>query len=106
MSDPVFEQPPNMSRRNTSRRDVPRVDHAAVAAELRARPGQWAKVQHYITRKNALTVAWKIRHGAYPDSNSRYAPPGAYDATVADIDGEHWLYIRYTGTPAEGGEAR
>lgn len=70
------------------------VRHAAVAAELRARPGIWAPVAGYPTRSGADTAAHRIRTGyAAP----MYQPAGAFEARVELTDLGARLVARYVG---------
>ncbi|WP_055590408.1 hypothetical protein [Peterkaempfera griseoplana] len=75
-------------------------NHAPVAAECRANPGEWHRTRAYPSSHTAKTTADHVRAGRLPS----YTPAGAYDGTVRTEDGEPVLYVRYVG--ASGGEGR
>ncbi|SOE25648.1 hypothetical protein [Streptomyces sp. OK228] len=82
-----FEDPPPAARLGS------RVDHAAVAAELKARPGEWAIVGTHATGGAANTAAGRIKSG-HPHA---YRPAGAFDAVGRTVNGEHRTYAMYRG---------
>lgn len=85
-----FEDPPGEYR---SRQGT---DHAAVAAELKAHPGQWAVVSTHPTIQAASTAAGRVKCG-FPHA---YKPAGAFEAVSRTVDGKHRMYARYTGKEA------
>jgi hypothetical protein len=87
-----FEDPP------PSRQYGPRTDHAAAAAELKARPGEWAVIARHMTPAAARTAAGRIRCG-FP---AAYKPAGSFDAAARTVDGEYRTYAMYRG---ESGDA-
>jgi hypothetical protein len=55
------------------------VSHPDIAIKAMAKPGSWVKVREYSNEKSALTMASRIRTGAYP----AYAAAGVeFDAHV------------------------
>ena len=85
-----FEDPP------PSRQFAPRTDHVAVAAELKAHPGQWAIISRHRTAAAAATAAGRIKCG-FP---AAYKPAGAFDAVARTVNGEHRMYAMYRGETA------
>lgn len=81
------EPPPSGGPKNRSAR------HEAIAAELRANPGQWALV---VVESHAGT-AQKIRHSHVV----AYRPLGAFEATCRrrKPDGMVEVYARFVGDP-------
>lgn len=87
-----FEDPPGKYDARS------KVDHRAVAAELKARPGEWAIVRTGFPSKfAAATAASRIKAG-HPVA---YRPPGSFDALSRTVDSELRLYARYTGKDAD-----
>jgi hypothetical protein len=72
-------------------------DHASMARELRTRPGEWAMVRTYKSAGTVTSMAYLIRRGEQPS----YQPPGAFEAALRTVQGEHRLYARYVGEPGE-----
>jgi hypothetical protein len=70
------------------------VRHAAVAAELRARPGVWAPVGQYPNRMTADRTAHRIRSGYEAEM---YQPAGAFQARVELTDLGARVVARYVG---------
>ena len=85
MSEIRFEVPPLASRRF--------VDHAAVAAQLRARPGEWAPIGVYGTGGSAAAMAYSIKAGRIKP----YAPKGSFEALARTVGDECRVYARYVG---------
>jgi hypothetical protein len=89
-SDIVWEDPPGTA---TGR---PGVRHAAIAAELRARPGEWAKVATAASSQMARDIK-KARYLAY-------VPAGSFEAVSRNnrtVNGRKSpvaeIYARYVG---------
>lgn len=71
----------------------PRGKHAAIAAQLRERPGDWAHILTLPATNSANSMAYAIRNG----NLGAYTPAGAYEAKSRTIDGERRVYARYVG---------
>lgn len=71
---------------------------AALAADLTAAPGQWARVGTYGTAESARTTASLIRRGRL----AVFGPAGAFEAESRSVLGEHSVWARYVaeGVPA------
>jgi hypothetical protein len=86
-----WEDPP--PPRGGPERDRPRNEMAdAVAAQLRMRPGRWAKVYDG-PRSCGTGLASHIRSGAL----SGFGPGGDFDACSRLIDDRRVVYARYLG---------
>lgn len=85
MSDIVFEDLPPRARGYTK--------HATTAAELRGKPGQWARVSQHATSDSARQNVYRIRNGLLVP----YAPAGAYEAEWRRVKGQCLVYARYVG---------
>ncbi|MEW1638598.1 hypothetical protein AB0469_31640 [Streptomyces sp. NPDC093801] len=72
-----------------------RVDHAVVADQLRAMPGEWRTVQVYPSRYTAVGMARLVRRPRL--TNSAYHPAGSYEATVEMVDNGTALVVRFVG---------
>lgn len=83
----VAELPPEDARTRTGR-------HQAIAAALRQRPGTWALIATYTTRKAASPLASDVRTGR---RRPAYSPAGAYQAEVRATGDEARVYARYVG---------
>lgn len=95
----TFEPPPP----GDGRRGAPRTRAlAALAADLRAVPGAWARVGEYKTAASAITTASLIRRGRL--AAFRDAGPGAFEAEARTVDGQARVYARFVGTTPVGGE--
>jgi hypothetical protein len=70
------------------------VRHAAVAAELRAKPGVWAPVAEYPARTSADGTAHRIRTGY---EAPMYRPAGAFEARVELTELGARVEARYVG---------
>lgn len=68
-------------------------DHHAIARELQAHPGRWAKAFVRGSEGSARQAAYCIRGGHAP--LDVYGPKGAYEATWAQVDGEWWVWVRF-----------
>jgi hypothetical protein len=76
--------------------------YAAEAAELKARPGQWAVLDSAKTRSAAYTIKRGVERATY----SVFAPPGSFEArTVSDGDTTN-VYVRFNVIDATEGEAQ
>ncbi|MBA2951458.1 hypothetical protein [Streptomyces himalayensis] len=71
--------------------------HAEIAAQLKERPGEWAKVLTFASSETARSMAYSIRYAA---RLAAYRPAGAFEAVSRKVDGETCVYARYVG---EGG---
>lgn len=65
---------------------------AAVAAALRARPGEWALLGRYSTSGAARQTAYEIRHGLHHAFTE-----GGFEAQAKTLCGEYRVYVRYAG---------
>ncbi|MBW5420237.1 hypothetical protein GKQ77_01460 [Streptomyces sp. BG9H] len=74
-----------------------RVDHARVAARLRAKPGQWQLVGDYQNPATGTNTASMIRRAGRP-SGHHYQPAGAYDARIVLTTDGTRIEARYRGT--------
>lgn len=70
-----------------------RTMHSLIAAQLRHRPGQWARIATRASAANASSTAHAIRHGRLKP----YAPEGAYESAARTVDGKHGVFARYVG---------
>jgi hypothetical protein len=93
VSDEIeFREPPEPGRAG------PRAKHAAIAAQLHERPGQWALVDHRASSALAASAANDIRNAR----NLRaYEPAGSFEAVSRTEDGAHNVYARYVGVSHE-----
>ncbi len=73
-----------------------RVDHARVAACLRALPGQWQLVGDYKNSFTATNTTSMIRRAGQP-SGRHYQPAGAYEARMVLTDDGTRIEARYRG---------
>jgi hypothetical protein len=86
MSEIVFEEPPRLEAYRWS-------SNLDAAAQLRERPGEWARIGAYSTGTSARSMAQSIKTG----QRRAWAPAGAYEAISRTVDGEHRVYARYVG---------
>lgn len=93
MVDIRFEELPGAEK--AARR--PNGEHAQIAAELKARPEQWAHIGTQSSARSAGSLAYAIRHGRM----NAYLPAGAFEATARTVGGEHRLYARFVGAQAD-----
>lgn len=92
MSAVIRWEPPPAARRASSE-PPSEFDHHGIAAELRARPGDWAVVCESGTNP-ALTA--RINRGEL----SAYRPAGCFEAVCrANGSGVLVIYARYLGDP-------
>ncbi|MGW7435673.1 hypothetical protein [Streptomyces sp. NPDC054849] len=70
--------------------------NAAIADQLRTRPGQWAHIDSKGTRASAASTAYLVNNGRL----GAYAPAGTFEAKSRTVDGEYRVYARYIGTSA------
>jgi hypothetical protein len=74
------------------------VNHTACAAQLRAAPGQWQRINEYNSSTAAKGIAREIQTGARRIvGDSPYQPPAAYEARTELTDYGHAVYARYVG---------
>jgi hypothetical protein len=79
----------------------PKVDHATVAAALRANPGQWLPVGDYrsttsgdgVIRDIRSAYARHARPGRHP-----YSPAGSFEARMERTEDGVRVHARYIGT--------
>lgn len=65
-----------------------------IAAELRAHPGEWAR----IVKQGSSQLAVAIRKGLY----TAFRPPEHWEVTVRDVKSSRAdIYLRYIGPPDE-----
>lgn len=83
----VWEDPPGHRRTPGS------VDHSVAAAQLRSRPGQWARIAEYASSAGAGSTAARIRAG---DARA-WEPAGDYEAVSRTVEGKHVVFARYMG---------
>lgn len=65
---------------------------AAIAAELRARPGEWAKVSTSTSNGTAYQIASQLRLGKYRP----FQPAGQFEAVKRGFD----VWARFVGEPS------
>lgn len=75
-----------------------RTMHSLVAAQLRYRPGQWARIAVHSTASRAAGCAASIRSGKL----RAYLPAGSYEAAARTEDGVHAVFARYVGEEKPG----
>lgn len=96
VSDEVVWQEPPRSDRGRKRGKRGEHDHAAIAAALRQRPGEWA----LIPVTGVLTgITDHIRRGRL----AAYRPAGQYEAVRRHVNGETRVYARFVGSGAPSG---
>ena len=88
----TWEGPPDSQKHGARGR------HVAIAAELKARPGEWAKV----LVDTSLGVSHQIKNAVY----KAYQPAGSFEAVARNTrktDGRTVcdVYARYIGDPPE-----
>lgn len=86
MNDVRFEELPDRQGRGPGK-------HAAIAEQLRTRPGEWAVIATYAHSGTCGSMAQGIKRGLI----RAYAPEGAFEAVSRTVDGEHRVYARYVG---------
>lgn len=87
-----FEEPPPRQTR-----PMGSTKNEQIAAKLRKRPGDWAKIGTYGSASSMNSVAHQIRHGKL----TPYTPEGSFEAVARTVGGKHNVWARYVG---EGGE--
>jgi hypothetical protein len=80
-----WEEPP--ARRNGVVRDW-----VAIAADLKAQPGEWAIIAVCVNQPLAGQTARQVRDSSYAALRD-----GRYEAKARSVDGEHRVYARYVG---------
>ncbi|MEH1168935.1 hypothetical protein V6V47_26480 [Micromonospora sp. CPCC 205539] len=88
-----WEDPPPPTRRNprTPGGATAAAERAVrIAAELRARPGEWAVIAE---GANSRVLTTRIRHGVI----AVWRPAGAYEAVCRTVDGRITVFARYVG---------
>lgn len=71
--------------------------HLQIAALLRDRPQEWARIQVSRSRSGADSVAHQIRNGLIP----AYLPAKQYEAKARTVGTEFRVYARYVGAGGE-----
>lgn len=95
MSGLIWEEPPPALRDRRGLHAPP-----SYAAELRSRPGRWARIRFFsdgtvtVPRSLATTHAWKIRVGRYAWAH----PAGSFEAVHRPVDGGWGVWARYVGS--------
>ncbi|MEV4858956.1 hypothetical protein [Streptomyces ossamyceticus] len=84
---------PDMAKRGRAR-----ADHAQVAAQLRAQPGEWGPVSVYPAAYNARKIAVNIRLAR--DSFGVYGPAGAFEARTQALEDGTLVEARYIADQA------
>lgn len=74
-------------------RTMKKSKHEQIAAKLRKRRGEWARIDTYKTGASMSSTAYHIRHA----NIAAYAPAGAFEAVGRTVDGKHSVWARYTG---------
>lgn len=87
----TWEDPPRHGARSHE------YDHHALAAKLRAKPNEWARIMKYATAPISASMAGTVRNAR----TQAWAPAGAYEAKARTVDGVHWVYARYVGAKDE-----
>jgi len=77
-----------------------RQQHQANAAELRSRPGEWARVSSHPNPEAAACAAAGIRGNGRRRIRAYSDGPGRFEATARTVDGEHRVYARYIAPDA------
>lgn len=88
MSELVWEDPPAHSGR---------MDWRAVAAELRDRPGEWARVRDGLNATYASVTATRIKKGVFKP----FKPAGAFEAESRKHGDASAVWARYVGPAPE-----
>ncbi|MBD9703420.1 hypothetical protein IHE56_15280 [Streptomyces sp. ID01-12c] len=73
-------------------------DHRRIAAELRARPGEWATVGIYRSLASARNVAGAVRHAS--GKYGAYGPAGAFEARTELVSEGTRVEARYIAAPS------
>ena len=73
-------------------------DHRRIAAELRARPGEWGTVGIYRSLASARNVGSAVRHAS--GKYSAYGPAGAFESRTELVPEGTRVEARYIGAPA------
>ena len=87
MSDILWQEPPGRSG------GTRRHDWAAIAEELKTKPGAWACIATCQTPSIAANTARNVRGGVYVAIREA----GLFDAVARKVDGEYRVYARFTG---------
>ncbi len=73
-----------------------RTDWARLLTPLIDRPGEWAQVKSYAKPGTAYAAADNFRRGFV----QMPAPPDQWEFAVRELDGAHWLFVRFVGSDA------
>lgn len=84
---------PLPDRPTTTPRSARAAQLADQAAQLAARPGEWARLGTYHHQVTAAGMARRIRTG----ETAAFRPAGAYEAVSRGVDGEYGVWARYVG---------
>lgn len=85
MTSIVFEEPP------ASKRGAKSTRHRDVVAQLKARPGEWARIRTGTTRASVDSCAQQIRTGRLV----AYNPAGTFEAVGRTVEGAYVVFARY-----------
>jgi hypothetical protein len=88
MSYEMEWEEPGPARRSATTRD-----HAAITAELKSKPGEWAVIDKGLKRDAAGMLAHHIRRGMLV----AYRPAGTYEAASRADGATHRVHARYVG---------
>lgn len=92
MTEMKWEDPPGAKRGEGAQGK-----HIIIAAELRGRPGAWARVATYRNQRTAGSIAYGIRKGI----QRAYEPAGAFEAVSRSDSEGYQVYARYVGVPED-----
>lgn len=67
--------------------------HAPIAEELKNRPGEWRRLDGYLSSRSSGSMAHTIRKGLLP----AYEPAGAFEAVSRFAGSDYFVYVRYVG---------
>lgn len=88
-----WEAPPPRTRHDDPARPQPHSKHAALAADLRGRPGEWALVL-IASKGSATSIANTINNGIIAE----FRPSGTFEAVTRSVGaGRYHAYARYLG---------
>jgi len=94
-----WEDPPRPHRLTHRPRQRPQYERwELVAAQLRARPGEWGVVSDLVGKGGG--IAGQIKAG----SITAFRPARTFEATTRTGEGRYTVYARYVGEPAGGND--
>ena len=80
-ADLIWEKPPLQA------------DHKRIAVMLRTNPGQWARIDKAYSYRTAKNTVYRIIAARIV----AYGPAGDFEAVRRELDGQHFVYVRYLG---------